>query len=115
MINKAIEKMTMECEKYTGEWFYGPMVYLEEHYTANMTERIAEKILNDDKSLHEAFLEIKKAAERNRVGNSKCVAFSPVEGTAITDEYFGITQEDYSFKSRTPAAKDDMDDILDLM
>ena len=110
MINKAIEKMTMECEQNKDKAYYNALVYIEEHYTRAMNERIAEKLLAEDKDLTGAYRKLEGFA---KAGHLTCI--TDEEGFGICDEYYGITQEDYSFKSRASAPAEDMDDILDLI
>lgn len=87
MKDKAIAKITQECEENDY------LIPLEEYLTSICTtEKIAEKILNPDKTLKGAFEEMKKIA-RGRQKNG--VAYiPPEEGFGIIKKYFGIELEE---------------------
>ena len=112
MKQKAIEKLTRECEANTSKPIYNALVYIEEHYTNVMNEKIAEKILQEDKNLMGAYRKIESFA---KAGHLYCV--TDEEGFSITDNYFGIVPEDYSSAKLTKVQKNDSDefDILDLL
>ncbi|EGW40679.1 hypothetical protein [Desulfosporosinus sp. OT] len=60
--------------------------FLLDHLDKNPED--AEKIFNADKTISKSFDEIRKAAEKKKVGNS--AMFTPQEGFAIVMKYFGI-------------------------
>ena len=94
MKDKAIQKLTADCEAQKETWRYSAMVNLEEHYSNNMTDKVAEKILKEDKSLTSALDAIYNHAAANRKGG-KCVCMTDEERYSIADAYFEITPDDW--------------------
>lgn len=87
MINKAIAKITEECQ---GKDYLIPF---EEYLTSICTtDKIAEKILDKKKTLQGAFDKMKETAEKRMVkkGNVGIGCIPPEEGFKIIREYFGI-------------------------
>ena len=87
MINKAIAKITEECQ---GKDYLIPF---EEYLTSICTtDKIAEKILDKKKTLQGAFDKMKETAEKHMVkkGNVGIGCIPPEEGFEIIREYFGI-------------------------
>lgn len=65
----------------------------------------AEKILNTEKTIAKSLDEMKKAAEKKRVGN--CAVLTDQEGFEIVLKYYGIDSE----ASTVPAKSDDTFDV----
>ena len=83
MINKAVAKITEECE---GKDFLIPF----EEYLTNIctTEKIAEKILNPSKKLEKCFETMKEKARKRAVNGIGFIP--PEEGYEIIRNYYGI-------------------------
>lgn len=97
-IEEAIKKMSIECEKSPE------LVPLEEYLTGICTtDEIAEKILEDGKTLQGAMNKIREKAQKMATRGIGVV--SDEEGFAITREYFGIV---------LGAPKKPKKDIIDL-
>ena len=86
LTNRAIARITEECQK--KEY----LIPFEEYLTSIMTDRVAEKVLDEKKTLQGCFDEMKKAAETHMVrnGNVGTAHISPEEGFAIIRGYYGI-------------------------
>lgn len=110
MINKAIAKITDEMMKIDNPH----AVAVEEHLTEICkTEAVAEKLLNESKSL-KGFLDLLwEEAKKRKKGNVAYIA--PDEVWQMAEEYYGITEED-----RNTVATDIQDyasrsaDIIDI-
>lgn len=86
MIDEAIKKITDEMMKLDTPFARA----IEEYLTRICTsEAVAEKILEEGKSLQGALDAIKEAARENQQGGVGVV--SDEEGYRIVREYFGIT------------------------
>lgn len=87
MLDKAIKKINDEIEKnpyvkVIGEYLLGVIAD---------NEGAAEKILAADKTIMKSLEAMRKAAEKNKVGNMAMI--SDEEGFAIVLKYFEIKQE----------------------
>lgn len=83
MINKAIAKITEECQDKDY------LIPFEEYLTSICTtDKIAEKILDEKKTLQGAFDKMKGIAKTRQ--HSGCAYIPPEEGFEIIREYFGI-------------------------
>ena len=103
--NAAIEKMTKECENH------GHLVPFEEYLTGICTtDAVADKILEEKKTLQGAFDAMKKVAMKRKVGNAAYIP--PEEGFEIIRDYFNITDED--LKGARPRDESVLD-ITDLL
>lgn len=108
MIDKAIAKITDEMMKINE-----PLVQMiEEHLTSICTtQAVAEKLLNDKKSLKELNQQLWAEANKHRMGNG---AWIPDEELLqMSEEYYGITVEDKSSMVAAPA--EDIIDISDFL
>ena len=86
MINKAIEKLTKEMMKMNDPFAQA----IEEHLTGICTnEHIAERILQERKSLKGACDEIRNKARKEAKGGTVGIV-SDVDAYRIAEEYFGI-------------------------
>ena len=86
MINEAITKINDEMEKENN-----PYVKVIGEYLLGLIkndETTAEKILANDKSIMKSLEEMRKAAEKVKVGNMAMI--SDEEGFSIVLKYFGI-------------------------
>lgn len=103
--NAAIEKMTKECKNY------GHLVPFEEYLTSICTtDAVADKILEEKKTLQGSFDAMKKVAMKRKVRD--CAYIPPEEGFEIIRNYFGITDAD--LKGARPRAGGVLD-ITDLL
>lgn len=86
MINEARTKINDEMEKENNPYVKLIGEYLLEVIKNN--ETAAEKILDKDKSIMKSLEEMRKAAEKVKVGNMAMI--SDEEGFSIVLKYFGI-------------------------
>lgn len=102
-IGKAIKKITeemMENQNNTA------IRVIEEHLTSICTtNEVAEKILNEEKTLRGALEAIRNEAQKEKVGNCACI--DDKRGFEIVEKYFGIEEEDKKFNK--------IIDIIDLI
>lgn len=100
--DEAIARITQES--------YGKddLIVFEEYLTSICTtDDIAEKILNQDKTLQGCFTYMKDKARQKQVNGAGF--FSPEDGFAIIRDYYGITDRD---KDKDGS---DVIDIMDLL
>lgn len=90
MINKAITKINDEMKKENNPYVKLIGEYLLEVIKNN--ETAAEKILDKDKSIMKSFDEMRKVAEKVKVGNMAMI--SDEEGFSIVLKYFGIEKSE---------------------
>lgn len=108
MIDKAIAKITDEMIKINEDLTN----MLEEHLTRICTtEAVAEKLLDDKKSLKELNEKIWEEAQKRRKG--KGLYWPDDEICELAEEYYGITEQDKA--STGVASKKDIIDITDLL
>jgi hypothetical protein len=89
-INNEMESSTNPYIKFVGDYLLG---HLEQH------PEDAAKILNKDKTIGKSLEEMRKVAEKRKVGN--CAVLSDAEGFAVVLKYF---QEEAPAKAApTPA------------
>ena len=105
LTNRAIARITEECQK--KEY----LIPLEEYLTSIMTEKIAEKVLDEKKTLQGCFDKMKETAEKHMIrnGNVGTAYIPPEEGFSIIRDYYGI---DNAEKSRPDAGVIDITDFL---
>ena len=86
LTDRAIARITEECQK--KEY----LIPFEEYLTSIMTDKIAEKVLDEKKSLQGCFDKMKETAEKHMVrnGNIGTAYIPPEEGFAIIRDYYGI-------------------------
>ncbi|EOR20555.1 hypothetical protein A500_16495 [Clostridium sartagoforme AAU1] len=89
MLNKAIKKINDEIEKEKNPYVKVIGEYLLKVIAGN--EGAAEKILAADKTIMKSLEAMRKAAEKNKVGNMAMI--SDEEGFAIVLKYFEIKRE----------------------
>lgn len=89
MLNKAIKKINDEIEKEKNPYVKVIGEYLLKVIADN--EGAAEKILEADKTIMKSLEAMRKAAEKNKVGNMAMI--SDEEGFAIVLKYFEIKRE----------------------
>ena len=103
--NAAIARMANECKDH------GHLVPIEEYLTSICTtDAVAEKIMQDGRSLQGAFDEMKAIARKRQVGG--CAYIPPEEGFEIIRKYYGITDADLK---AGPERKSSIVDITDLL
>lgn len=86
LTNCAIARITEECQK--KEY----LIPFEEYLTSIMTDKIAEKVLDEKKTLQGCFDKMKETAEKHMIrnGNVGTACIPPEEGFAIIRGYYGI-------------------------
>lgn len=89
MLNKAVKKINDEIEKEKNPYVKVIGEYLLKVIADN--EGAAEKILAADKTIMKSLEAMRKAAEKNKVGNMAMI--SDEEGFAIVIKYFEIKRE----------------------
>ncbi len=98
-INKAIAHITDECKGNEH------LIPFEEYLTSICTtDDVADKILNESKSLKGCFEKMKSIAQKRAKNN--CAYVPPEEGFRIIRDYYGIKDN----KKASPAI-----DIMDLL
>lgn len=87
MLDKAIEKLKEEIDKNKNN-FYIQVVgeFLLQHLDSNPQD--AEKVLTEGKTILKSLNEMKKEAEKKKVGN--CAVLTDQEGFNVVLKYFGI-------------------------
>ncbi|KUO75546.1 MAG: hypothetical protein APF81_27395 [Desulfosporosinus sp. BRH_c37] len=84
---KAIEKIQSEMTKDTANSYVQVVGgFLLQHLRQNPQD--AEKILTADKTIGKSLGEMRKAAEKKKVGN--CAVLTDPEGFAVVLNYFGV-------------------------
>jgi hypothetical protein len=108
MIDKAIARITDEMMKAND-----PLItMLEEHLTGICTtDAVAEKLLQEEKTLKGASKIIWDEARTRKVGNGAHI--SDAECCEMAEAYFGITEEDKAGCRK--AAKQDVIDITQFL
>jgi hypothetical protein len=87
MLEKAIEKIKSEMDKNKNNSYIQVVGNFLLQYL-NQNPGAAEKILQDGKTIAKSLDEMKKAAEKRRVGN--CAVLTDQEGFEIVFKYFEI-------------------------
>ena len=105
LTNRAIARITEECQKKDY------LIPFEEYLTSIMTDRVAEKVLDEKKTLQGCFDEMKKTAEKRMIrnGNVGTACVPPEEGFAIIRGYYGI---DLAGKTSQDSGVIDITDFL---
>lgn len=84
---EAIEKIKAEMEKSKNNTYVQVVgEFLLQHLNQNPQD--AERILSPDKTIAKSLEEMRKAAEKKKVGN--CAVLTDQEGFAVVLKYFGI-------------------------
>ncbi|MEG1036594.1 MAG: hypothetical protein RSA49_04185 [Anaerovoracaceae bacterium] len=106
MIIKAIDKITNEMMAAKGN---PAIIYIEENLRKKITsDEVAEKILQEGKTIAGAFGEMRKIARERAVNNVGFIP--PEEGLEIIYKYFGIDD----IEEQTEERKEPVN-ILDLL
>lgn len=106
--DKAVARITEEC---TGKEYLIPF---EEYLTSICTnDVIAEKILDENKTLGGCFDAMKTIAKKRAKNGFAYI--SPEEGFSIIREYYGITDEDMRTAISLVKPQADVIDISDLL
>lgn len=105
LTDRAIARITEECQEKDY------LIPFEEYLTSIMTDKIAEKVLDEKKSLQGCFDKMKETAEKHMIrnGNVGTAYIPPEEGFAIIRDYYGI---DNAEKSGPDAGVIDITDFL---
>lgn len=87
MLDKAIIKLKAEMDQNkTNSYIQVVGDFIIQYVKEN--QEVAEKILVEEKTILKSLNEMKKAAEKKKVGN--CAVLSDQEGFKIVLQYFGI-------------------------
>ena len=87
MLQKAVSKVRAEMTaNKTNQYIQVVGEFLIQHLTARPED--AEKVLNPDKTIAKSLGEMRKEAEKKKVGN--CAVLTPSEGFNFVLKYFGI-------------------------
>ena len=87
MLNKAIEKLKTEMDSNKNNSYIKVVgEFLLQHLQDNPSN--AEKVVQVGKTIGQSLNEMKKAAEKKKVGN--CAVLTDQEGFKVVLEYFGI-------------------------
>ena len=107
MMDKAIEKLTREMMEAND-----PLVtMLEEHLTNICTnDRVAEKLLQEGKTLKEVSTKLWNMASKRKQGSGAHIP--DAECFLVAEEYYGITEEDKAGRGK---ADDNVVDIFDFL
>ncbi|WP_370222036.1 hypothetical protein [Cytobacillus sp.] len=89
MKEKAIEKLKSEMEKEKSSYIQVVGKFLLQQ--VEIIPDAAEKVLEKDKSIMKSLTAMRKAAEKQKVGNM--AVLSDDEGFAVVLEYFGIKRK----------------------
>ena len=105
LTDRAIARITEECQKKDY------LVPFEEYLTSIMTDQVAEKVLDEKKTLQGCFDEMKKTAEKHMIrnGNVGTAYIPPDEGFSIIRDYYGINLAEKS------SPESDVIDIMDFL
>ena len=98
MLDQAIAKIKAEMDKKDG---YAQAVgaFLLQHLDANPAA--AEKILTEGKTIKGSLAEMRKEAEKKKVGN--CAVLTDAEGFAVVLRYYGIEDKTQAAPAPAPA------------
>jgi hypothetical protein len=90
MLNQAIQKIQTEMDQNTNNAYIQEVgKFLLQHLESNPGS--AEKILTQDKTIGKSLSEMRKVAEKKKVGNYAML--TPQEGFEMVMKYFGITAQ----------------------
>lgn len=89
MLKNAIDKLSHEMDQNKNNSYVQVVGgFLLQHLNSNPIA--AEKILQEEKTISKSLDEMKKAAEKKKVGN--CAVLTDQEGFAVVVKYFGIEE-----------------------
>lgn len=101
LTDRAIARITEECKEKDY------LVPFEEYLTSIMTDKIAEKVLDEKKTLQGCFKAMQEIARKRQHGG--CAYIPPDEGFATIREYYDI---DLAEKSSSEPGVIDITDFL---
>lgn len=107
LTDRAIARITEECQKRNY------LIPLEEYLTSIMDDSVAEKVLDEKKTLQGCFekmWDIAKKRPQNGYAYLNCVCISLEEGFSIIQDYYGIDLAEKSSQKES-----DVIDILDFL
>lgn len=102
MLANAIRKINDEMKQGNNPYVQVVGTFLLQHLDKNPHD--AEKILNPNKSIVKSLNEMRKVAEKKKVGN--CAVLTDREGFDIVLKYFDIKGEPVSMTDNTPTPAD---------
>ena len=115
MIEKAYQKMEQECKASKNRpELVAIKTYLKERIKKDPVA--AEAVLDEKKTLSDAYKAMLEVAKKRRIGNSYCMA--PDEAWKIIDGYYGFTggsDAEKTEESQTPVKADNVVSIFDLI
>jgi hypothetical protein len=94
-MQKAIAKVKAEMEKENNPYVKVVGQFLLQHLDKNPSD--AEKIIITEKTILKSLDEMRKAAEKKKVGN--CAVLTDEEGFTIVLKYYGIDGKPVAFES----------------
>ena len=101
LTDRAIARITEECKKKDY------LIPFEEYLTSIMTDKVAEKVLDEKKTLQGCFEKMREIARRRQ--HNSCAYIPPDEGLSIIRDYYGI---DLAEKSSPEPGVIDITDFL---
>lgn len=102
LTDRAIARITEECQKRDY------LVPFEEYLTSIMNDKVAEKVLDEKKTLQGCFERMQSIA-RGRA-KSGCAFIPPDEGFSIIRDYYGI-----NLTEKIGPKEPDVIDIMDFL
>lgn len=115
MVEKAYQKLDQECKAAKNRReLVAIKKYLKDRIKGDPAA--AEAVLNEKKTLPDAYKAMFEAAKKKRRGNSYCMA--PDEAWEIIDGYYGITGGSAAEKTeepKVPTKEDNVVSIFDLI
>lgn len=99
MLNEAIDKIKGEMDKNNNPYIKVVGEFLLQHLNSN--PEASGKVLDKEKSIIKSLDEMRKAAEKKKVGN--CAVLTDKEGFEVVLKYFGI---EGTFSEPVPIAKE---------
>jgi hypothetical protein len=92
-MQKAIAKIKAEIDKEKNHYVQVVGQFLLQHLEKNQQD--AEKIVATDKTILKSLEEMRKVAEKKKVGN--CAVLTDAEGFEVVTKYFGINAKPLAF------------------
>lgn len=100
MLDQAIQKIKTEMDSNKDGYTQAVGGFLLQHLETNPAA--AEKIMAEGKTIKGSLDEMRKAAEKQKVGN--CAVLTDAEGFAVVLKYYGIEGKAQAATSAPPAA-----------
>lgn len=111
--DKAIAHITEQMMKNAKDGVPQPEIQAIEEMLTNIctTDAVAEKLLEDGKSLQGAYDALYKEAKDSRNGQS-VVCIPPYKAQQIIEKYYGITDDDKAGRRASRRSRPPMVDVL---